>query len=141
VIHVARVRQGLKCSASRTDGKPCHAWAIVGGDVCRAHGGSAPHVRDAAQTRVIQRRIERAVDAAWDRYVAEWRAWQADRIIVTAEFFGLTVESVQPAHIGAATVLHNAPELHRPAPTLRIDGRRRLRRPRVSSTTRRSDHG
>jgi hypothetical protein len=93
-------------------------------------------VRDAAQARVIQRRIERAVDAAWDRYVVEWRAWQADRIIVTAEFFGLPVGSVQPAHIGAATVLYDAPELHRPAPTLRIDGRRRLRRPRASQETR-----
>lgn len=42
-----------RCSAtsSRT-GEPCKRWAIVGGNVCPTHGGSAPQVKEAARRRL-----------------------------------------------------------------------------------------
>ena len=33
-------RQARRCSARRTNGQPCKAWAISGGEVCVAHGGA-----------------------------------------------------------------------------------------------------
>lgn len=53
-----------RCSAKRSNGTPCKRWAIVGGNVCPTHGGSAPQVRAAAQRR-IQQRVLSAVDIAW----------------------------------------------------------------------------
>jgi hypothetical protein len=40
------------CKAHRTDGQPCAAPAIRGGVVCRFHGGSTRHVREAARERL-----------------------------------------------------------------------------------------
>lgn len=54
---MARVRPAVHCSATRTNGQPCGAYAIVGGRVCRAHGGAAPQVRDVANRRVLQAQI------------------------------------------------------------------------------------
>ena len=50
------------CTAHRTNGDPCRAWAIRGATVCRVHGGSIPAVRakaartlaEAAATRTIR---------------------------------------------------------------------------------------
>lgn len=42
----------MKCSAKRTDGEPCKAWAIKGAKVCRVHGGRSPQVRAAAARRL-----------------------------------------------------------------------------------------
>lgn len=44
-----------QCSAhsSRT-GEPCKAPAIKGGNVCVAHGGAAPQVRDKARQRLLE---------------------------------------------------------------------------------------
>lgn len=66
-----RKRQGLKCSAPRTDGNPCGGWAINGGTVCAAHGGKAPQVRAKAQENLENARVERllyehGVDACGD---------------------------------------------------------------------------
>lgn len=41
-----------RCTAHRSDGEPCKAWAITGGDVCVYHGGKAPQVREAARKRL-----------------------------------------------------------------------------------------
>ena len=41
-----------RCSATNREGKPCGAWAIKGGGVCRVHGGSAPQVRRKANMRL-----------------------------------------------------------------------------------------
>lgn len=49
----------LVCTAHRTDGTPCRAPVVRGARVCRAHGGLAGHVRDAAR-----RRLETLVDPA-----------------------------------------------------------------------------
>lgn len=41
-----------RCTARRSDGEPCKAWAITGGSVCVYHGGKAPQVREAARKRL-----------------------------------------------------------------------------------------
>lgn len=46
------VRWRIRCTARRTNGQPCRAWAIHGGYVCVAHGGAAPQVKRAAQRRL-----------------------------------------------------------------------------------------
>lgn len=40
-----------KAHSSRT-GEPCKKYAIVGGAVCNTHGGSSPHVKEAAKKRL-----------------------------------------------------------------------------------------
>ena len=37
VGEMARVRPAVPCSAKRTNGQPCRAYAIVGGRVCRGN--------------------------------------------------------------------------------------------------------
>lgn len=41
------------CTARRRNGEQCLNYAIKGATVCRMHGGSAPQVRAAAQTRIL----------------------------------------------------------------------------------------
>ena len=48
----ARLRLRVRCTAHRSDGGECQAWAIHGGRVCAAHGGRAPQVRAAARRRL-----------------------------------------------------------------------------------------
>jgi hypothetical protein len=60
---VSRTRQARKCRARRKDGQPCHCYAIVGGYVCRMHGGAAPQVRQKARERVIEARAYRTLAA------------------------------------------------------------------------------
>lgn len=40
------------CTAHRTNGTPCRAWAIRGGRVCVVHGGAASQVKAAAAERL-----------------------------------------------------------------------------------------
>ena len=47
-----RLRTRQRCTARRSDGQPCRAWAIHGGWVCAAHGGRAPQVAQAARERL-----------------------------------------------------------------------------------------
>lgn len=42
-----------RCTAHRSDGKRCNAYAIRGGTICRVHGGSAPQVRAKARERLL----------------------------------------------------------------------------------------
>lgn len=51
----------MKCTARRTNGEPCNAWAIKGGTVCRSHGGSIKHVRDAANRRLAEQEAAKTV--------------------------------------------------------------------------------
>lgn len=41
------------CSATTRSGKSCRGLAIVGGTVCRMHGGAAPQVRRKAAMRLL----------------------------------------------------------------------------------------
>jgi len=47
----AKLREGVRCNATKTDGNPCKAWAVVGLDVCHFHGGATPKARNAAFER------------------------------------------------------------------------------------------
>jgi hypothetical protein len=70
-----RERWAVPCSAHRSDGEPCSAYAITGGRVCVAHGGAAPQVKAAAARRWefeqmfrrITRTISDPVTLAWVR--------------------------------------------------------------------------
>jgi hypothetical protein len=46
-----RIRWAQRCTAHRSNGQPCSAFAVTGGLVCVAHGGRAPQVRAAAARR------------------------------------------------------------------------------------------
>lgn len=48
-----RKDSGTVCTARRRNGEQCLNYAIKGATVCRMHGGSAPQVRAAAQTRIL----------------------------------------------------------------------------------------
>ena len=43
-----------RCSAHRSNGEPCKAYAVRGATVCVTHGGAAPRVREAAARRVAE---------------------------------------------------------------------------------------
>lgn len=53
-----------KCSAHRSDGRPCRRWATRGATVCRSHGAGSPKVKRAAQQRIA--------DAVANRYAAQF---------------------------------------------------------------------
>ena len=131
---MARIRQGRRCRARRTNGQPCKAWAIVGGYVCRAHGGAAPHVRQAAERRAAEAQINRAAAAALERYGRHWREWQAKRVATTSIMLGIPVRDVQPADIGCCRSLYGVPDGPETAPAVRTDrryGPRPVRKPAV----------
>lgn len=44
--------QSRKCTATRRSGTRCTNWAILGGTVCRMHGGGAPQVKAKAAERL-----------------------------------------------------------------------------------------
>jgi len=48
----ARLRPRVQCTAHRSDGAPCRAWAMHGQRVCWSHGGASPQARMAAQRRL-----------------------------------------------------------------------------------------
>lgn len=58
---MAKVRQARKCQGRKQDGSPCGAYAIQGSTVCRRHGGDLPSIREAAQRRVVEDKIERVL--------------------------------------------------------------------------------
>ncbi len=107
---MASKRQALPCSGTRsTDGKPCEAFAINGGTVCSAHGGSAPQVKARAVARRREAEAERAVvtyglprdisptDALLEevRYTAGHVAWLREQVqVLEAEtlVWGVTEE-------------------------------------------------
>lgn len=52
----------MKCTARKTDGTPCNAWAIKGANVCRVHGGSLKRVKAAAARRVQEQKLRKAAE-------------------------------------------------------------------------------
>ena len=130
---VARVRQARRCRARRTDGQPCRAWAIVGGTVCRAHGGAARQVRHAAERRALEADLYRAFADACRRWAAEVARWEAERVAVTAELLDVPAEQVDTALIVWCQVQHGRPALWETRPTIATVRRdRRLRANRIT---------
>lgn len=123
VYPVARIRQARRCRARRTNGQACKAWAIVGGYVCRAHGGAAPHVHQAAERRALEAQINRAAAAALERYGRHWREWQAKRLATTSIMLGIPVRDVQPLDIGYCTATYGTLAGPETAPRVRLDRR------------------
>jgi hypothetical protein len=97
---VARNRQALRCSARRTDGQPCGAYAITGGTVCAAHGGSAPAVRASAELRYWSARTGYAFDTAYKRWRGEVRDWQVQRVLAAAWILGVSPVGVTEFELG-----------------------------------------
>ena len=55
---MARKRQARRCKCNKTNGDPCPNWAMIGQEVCHAHGGRAPQAKAAAKERIA---VEQAV--------------------------------------------------------------------------------
>lgn len=55
-----------RCSKRRSDGEPCHKWALRGTDppVCTSHGAAAPQVRAKAELRLQEARELALVELA-----------------------------------------------------------------------------
>jgi hypothetical protein len=69
------VRCAVRCTAHRTNGQPCRAWAVRGAQVCWSHGGASPQVRRAARRRLAIADWERS----FARLVHRVAAWQEAR--------------------------------------------------------------
>jgi len=128
-VTVARVRQARQCSARRTNGEPCRAFAIVGGTVCRTHGGAAPQVRHAAYVAEFERRERRHFDVIYERWRQEYAEWQTGRIFVVAKLTGIPPERVTAFDVGWCRGLYGAPAGEETAPTMRRDRRFRSVQP------------
>lgn len=96
---MARKRQARRCTARRSDGKPCRGWAVLGCTVCSAHGGNAPRVRANGLLRYWQAKTTAAFDQAWERHRRELLDWQVRRFIAAACILGVEVEDVHPGDL------------------------------------------
>lgn len=102
---MAKIRPARPCSAKRTSGAPCRAYAMLGGRTCRTHGGAARQAREAARRQRAVETLERAVaraEALWQR---RYGRWQARRVAAAAELLGVEPGEVTPPLLGAASVL------------------------------------
>lgn len=127
---MSRVRQAHRCHARRSDGEPCRGWAVLGADVCRAHGGAAGQVREAAQRRVTEDQARRAMNASIERHAREYREWQARRIATASELLGMPTEDfigpdgrVIEALLSWCHLQHGRPAGLETAPKPRLDRR------------------
>jgi hypothetical protein len=59
---MAKKRQARRCSAHRTDGRACGAYAVTGGTVCAAHGGQASQIKVAAARRQAEDQAAAALE-------------------------------------------------------------------------------
>jgi hypothetical protein len=119
---VARKRQARRCEARRSDGQPCGAFAITGGWVCAAHGGSARRVRHAARARQVRDTLNLAFGQAYQRWRREAGEWQVRRFLAAASILG-----VSPADVTPGDILYLVWEGQLPgeasAPRIRVDRR------------------
>lgn len=57
----------VPCTAHRSDGASCSNWSIIGGYVCRNHGGSVKRVRAAVARRWELELVIRQVEREFER--------------------------------------------------------------------------
>jgi hypothetical protein len=136
---MARVRPAVRCGAKRTNGQPCRAFAIVGGDVCWSHGGASAAVRLAAYYRYAEQRIRREYEHASARLQRETLAWQVRRVVFAAATLNIPVEQVDPAAILWAYASAGRP--FEPRPEIRRDKRFRTPKPPTVTTRLRAQNG
>ena len=79
------------CTAHRSNGEPCKAYAIKGGTVCRSHGGSARQVKEAARRRLLE-----LVDPALVRLDRMVRESDDERVVLAAVKEILTRAGIEP---------------------------------------------
>ena len=130
---MARKRQARRCKARRTDGRSCNAYAILGGEVCAAHGGSAPAVRASALFRYWQARTGYAYDQAYARWRREAEDWQARRFIAAAGILGVSIEDVTPGDLLYLAIEGQIPG-EAAMPQIRVDARYGPRKPSQLAT-------
>ena len=119
---MARKRQARRCTARRTNGQPCKAYAILGGEVCTAHGGSSWRVK----VNALVRHWEPIVGGAYDRAYQRWRRevfdWHVRRILGAASILG-----TDPANVTEGDLLWLAIDGQIPSetttPKIRVDRR------------------
>lgn len=129
---MAKVRQARRCRArSKRTGLPCRAYAVVGGSVCRMHGGAITRVRLAAAQRRERELIERAMWRAEQRHAGEVEAWIARRREIASELLGKPAENVTPEDVRHCSVVYGRPDPFDQPPRLRVDLRFGPRRPVV----------
>lgn len=119
---MARKRQARRCRARRSDGQPCKAWAILGGEVCAVHGGSAPMVRVSALARYWRARIGYAYDSGYARWRNEVREWQVRRVFGAASILGISPADVTPGDLLWLVIDGQLPG-EDSAPEIRVDRR------------------
>jgi hypothetical protein len=78
-----RLRPAVACSAHRTDGGECRAFAVHGAEVCRSHGGLAPQVRAAARRRLLLATAESYLSGFIDaqKSARQRRVWEVRRLL------------------------------------------------------------
>jgi hypothetical protein len=82
LLHDLEAGNGRCTARSKRSGQPCNNAAMLGGNVCRIHGGSAPQTRAKAQRRLAQAAdvlVQRLLQFALDGKVADPVALQAIR--------------------------------------------------------------
>ena len=133
---MARKRQARRCKARRTNGQPCRAYAMLGCEVCHAHGGAAIQVRAAGIEAYWKPVIHGAYDRAYERWRREVGDWQVRRVLDAASILG-----VSPADVTAGDLLWLAVDgqisSESTMPKIRVD-RRYGPRTRAQLATRRA---
>lgn len=77
----------MKCTAKRTDGEPCKAWAVTGLKVCRVHGASSPRSKAKRARALAEEKAAKAmrlfaapVDIDPARALVELVQWTAGEV-------------------------------------------------------------
>ena len=120
---MARKRQARRCRAHRSNGEPCGNYAIRGGYVCVAHGGSAWHVRDKANRRLLLASVYRQMRADDEMHKRDVVRWRVDQILTTASLLGMPIEDVDRAAILRCYVLYGGEPFTLQEPPRRSDRR------------------
>jgi hypothetical protein len=86
---MARKRQARRCRARNRRGLPCGNFSVLGAQVCRMHGGSAPQVRRAARRALADDAAARMLRSNFDGRIAPYRLPPCRRETYLADRFRL----------------------------------------------------